>query len=355
MEKIDWIELRQLAVPLSRPYYWSKGVITECAPVLAIASINGRVGAGEGTTVPGYSWETTDTVWEALSLWAASAVGTTPDHAREMLDSMVLKSPFAVTAAEHALAGATDRGPQTGGAVPLIGTVNVAPNEDVCATVEGLVGRGHVTLKVKVGLDPREDARRVIDVVRCAGSGVRIRVDANQAYSLADAKTFASKVEDPQIEAFEQPLPAESLDLMAELRAFTSLPLMLDESVWTDEDIRTASDYCDLVKLRMMKSGGPRHLRRQILLARSLGLDVVVGNGVVTGLGALEEARVHLQVGLNSAGEMNGFLKLKHEVLRESLQVCDGSIVVSPTTSPELDWPRVEELTERSTRLESRS
>ena len=71
------------------------------------------------------------------------------------------------------------------------------------------------------------------------------------------------------------------------------MPLMLDESIGGEEDLRRASGIPNVryVKFKLMKSGSIARLRRLMARAAALGLGVVVGNGVAADIGSSTRRR----------------------------------------------------------------
>ena len=67
--KLDRVELYELNVKLRFRFETSFGVEQELRKVLLVLHSDGLTGYGEGTAnnTPGYSYETVDTVWTALS------------------------------------------------------------------------------------------------------------------------------------------------------------------------------------------------------------------------------------------------------------------------------------------------
>ena len=55
------------------------------------------------------------------------------------------------------------------------------------------------------------------------------------------------------------------------------IPLIVDESVASVDDIPPLADVADGINIKLMKCGGIREARRMIELARSLGLKVMLG------------------------------------------------------------------------------
>ena len=113
--------------------------------------------------------------------------------------------------------------------------------------------------------------------------------------------------------------------------------MMLDEAIWTDADIRRAADSADIIKLKVMKSGGADIALAQARLARELGLGVVIGNGVATEVDAFAEAVVHARAGLTMPAEFNGFAKQARSPVRKPFSLAHGGLDISACEAPELD------------------
>lgn len=89
------------------------------------------------------------------------------------------------------------------------------------------------------------------------GPGVRIRVDANEAWDLKTAKRTVAELEPFEIELAEQPVAG--LEAMAELAASTSIPLAADEGVTSTEEAERAAALgaCAYTGVKLSKVGGP--------------------------------------------------------------------------------------------------
>lgn len=162
--------------------------------------------------------------------------------------------------------------------------------------------------KIKVGLDPT-DVDRVIRIQQAGGAALRIRIDANQAW---DVTTTVSTVEAWQragvnLDFVEQPLPAHDVRGHAELRRRLSVPIMLDESVFTVHDLQRAVDLeaADLVNIKLAKCGGivpGLEIARQ---ARAAGLGVMVGSMMESELGVAAAAAFAAVVAPDQANDLD--------------------------------------------------
>jgi L-alanine-DL-glutamate epimerase-like enolase superfamily enzyme len=104
---------------------------------------------------------------------------------------------------------------------------------------------------------------------------------------------------------------------------------MLDESIEHENDVVRASRVPGVryVKFKLMKAGSIARLQRGVDLAISLGLGVIVGNGVAGDLGCLHEAWA-VADRLTLPGEMNGFLKPVESLLAQPLRVSEGALAL---------------------------
>jgi hypothetical protein len=107
--------------------------------------------------------------------------------------------------------------------------------------VERRLADGFRTFKIKVGKSIEEDVRRVKLIQQAIGGRATMRLDANRAYSEADACRFASSLDPSGIELFEQPCPAEDWDANAKVASVSPVPVMLDEPICDLNDVKRAS------------------------------------------------------------------------------------------------------------------
>nr|WP_280801333.1 dipeptide epimerase [Arthrobacter pigmenti] len=135
---------------------------------------------------------------------------------------------------------------------------------------------------IKVKLDANGDPLARMRAVReAAGPQVRLRVDANQAFTAEDAVRIITTLEDADlgIEVIEQPVRSDSLEDLAYVTRRVGIPIMADESVWTVDDLHKLIDLqaADLVNIKLAKSGGIFVATQLARLASSAGLGMLVG------------------------------------------------------------------------------
>lgn len=148
------------------------------------------------------------------------------------------------------------------------------------------VAEGALTIKCKTGLDPVRDVELVRRLRELVGPGIRIRVDANEAYShVAEAVRATRAQEEYDIMLCEQPVAgAEGLAAVAQR---IGTPVMADESAWTVEDIRELVELgaAEYFSCYVTKPGGLFRARQQAETARRLGMMCDIGGSIETGIG----------------------------------------------------------------------
>ncbi|MEJ2581978.1 MAG: dipeptide epimerase [Acidobacteriota bacterium] len=143
-------------------------------------------------------------------------------------------------------------------------------------------------LKVKLGSD---DDRHVLETVRRL-TDRPVRVDANEGWTLEDALERLEWLQEMGVEFVEQPLPADQLDEMRELKQQSPLPLIADESVGRAEDVPRLADAFDGINIKLMKCGGLGEALRMIHVARAHGMQVMLGCMVESSMAVTAAAHI---------------------------------------------------------------
>ncbi|MET7987652.1 MULTISPECIES: enolase C-terminal domain-like protein [unclassified Streptomyces] len=171
-------------------------------------------------------------------------------------------------------------GPATGGAAPAA-ALPVSQVLDLSITAEEfLATRGPFHfVKIKASEDIERDARSVREVRAHVGDGVPVMVDANMSWSEDTALPHAWRLRDAGADYVEEPLPKGSWAALSDLRRRAGLKIMLDESLCTPEDARTAVEAgaCDAFNIRVAKNGGPLRAARLVEHARRHGIAFQIG------------------------------------------------------------------------------
>lgn len=129
-------------------------------------------------------------------------------------------------------------------------------------------------LKVKLG---RETDKEMVETIRTV-TDKPLCVDVNQGWK---DKEFALEMvhwlKERGVVFVEQPMPKSWFEEHAWLTERSPLPIMGDEAIQRLEDVKKAQGAYSGINIKLMKSTGMREAHKMILLARSLGLKVMIG------------------------------------------------------------------------------
>lgn len=161
-------------------------------------------------------------------------------------------------------------------------TIGIAPLPEMAAQTKKALERGHSILKVKLGTAQDE---AILAALREVAPDVTLRVDANAAWTLPQARRMLDVLSEYRAELLEQPLPAGDLSGHASLRRGARLPIIADESLHSVGSLSALAEAFDGVNLKIAKLGGPLQALRALELARLQGLSVMMGCMIESSLG----------------------------------------------------------------------
>jgi L-alanine-DL-glutamate epimerase-like enolase superfamily enzyme len=214
------------------------------------------------------------------------------------------------------LLGLADRTP------PTSYTIGIDSIEGTAERARRAAEAGYRRLKVKLGgaadLERLEAIRAVCDLP--------LRVDANEGWTVAEARDLLPALVGLNVELIEQPFPAAERDAFRELRAVAGgIPLVVDEGCHTLRDVADVAGYADGVNLKLAKTGGIREAVRMIHAARALGLVVMLGCMIESSLGISAAGQF---ASLCDFVDLDGHLLISDDPC-EGLTLEDGRIVLS--------------------------
>ena len=137
-------------------------------------------------------------------------------------------------------------------------------------------------LKLKLGGGDGLDVERV-RAVRGV-TDLPLQVDVNEWWTLDEALDACGELAALGVEYVEQPL-REGDRGGAELRRRAPLPIYVDEDCHTLADVAACREVAHGINIKLAKSGGIREAIRMAHAARALGLGVMLGCMVESGLG----------------------------------------------------------------------
>ena len=162
------------------------------------------------------------------------------------------------------------------------------------------IAEGFEVLKLKVGMAPVEHELAMLRRLSAdLPAGIALRLDANRAWNMADARRFIAGMAGLPLDMLEEPLAQPGLTGLATLQAQTAIPLALDESLpdLNLERVLSAAPVQRLV-LKPMLLGGLQIALETAQRARKAGMACVVTTSVDSAAGTL--AALHLAAALNN-------------------------------------------------------
>jgi L-Ala-D/L-Glu epimerase / N-acetyl-D-glutamate racemase len=144
-------------------------------------------------------------------------------------------------------------------------------------------------LKLKLGARDGRDVERV-HAVRSV-TDVPLQVDVNEYWTLDEALESLPQLAELGVEYCEQPLPAGDVG-GAQLKGQSPIPIYLDEDCHRLGDVAACADRAHGINIKLAKSGGIREAVRMANAARALGLGVMLGCMIESGLGISAGAQV---------------------------------------------------------------
>jgi L-alanine-DL-glutamate epimerase-like enolase superfamily enzyme len=183
------------------------------------------------------------------------------------------------------------------------------------------------SLKLKLGGRDGRDVERV-QAVRSVWPGP-LRVDVNEYWTLDEALESIAQLEELGVDYVEQPLPADD-PAGVELKERSPLPIYVDEDCHTLDDVAGCARRSHGINIKLAKSGGIREAIRMAHTARALGLGVMLGCMVESGLGIAAGASI---ASLCDHVDLDGNLLIAEDPW-PGVELVDG--VQLPSSSPGL-------------------
>jgi L-alanine-DL-glutamate epimerase-like enolase superfamily enzyme len=156
------------------------------------------------------------------------------------------------------------------------GSLALGP-EELAAEARELLAAGYAGYKLRVGgPDLDRDVERVRAVAAAIDPGAKLMVDANQAWTRAEAGAFAGRLEDLELTFFEEPIDAEDLEGLAALTASAPMPIAAGESNYGPRRFADllAGGCLDVLQPDLMRCGGISGYLEILAAAAAAGLPV---------------------------------------------------------------------------------
>jgi O-succinylbenzoate synthase len=347
--RIEQVELRQVAMRLLAPFETSFGVEQDRACIVVAMRAGGLTGYGECVAAlePGYCYETTTTAWHILRDFLVPAV-----IGQEMADipsliaryARVRGHPLAKAGLEMAAWDILGQAQGKSLAQMLEGVrdrVEVGVSVGIQPTTEALVervgryiaeGYARIKIKIKPGRD-LADAR----AVRAAFPNMRLQVDANSAYQLADAPLF-QQMDDLNLLLIEQPLAEDDIYDHSKLQPLLRTAICLDESILSADHARAAIELgaCRIINIKAGRVSGLLEAQKIHDLCHERGVPVWCGGMLETNIGRASNIALASLPGFTLPGDISASSRYYFEDIADPPFVLNPDSTISVPTAPGL-------------------
>jgi len=326
---------RTVRLQLAETFVISRSAQNEAELVDVEIEHDGVVGVGEAAPIERYDESANSAL--AYIEEQGDALGDEPFALDEILDRLP-REQFAARAAIDAalhdlqgkltglpvwrLLGLRRAGP------PTSWTIWLGDPDDMARRAEKVVAEGRFRrLKLKLGAGDGLDVERVRAVRRVAQ--MPLQVDVNEAWTMDEALDALPQLAEAGVQYCEQPLPAGDTGA-PELKRRSPVPIFVDEDCHTLSDVARCSERAHGINIKLAKSGGIREGVRMAHAARALGVGVMLGCMVESGLGIAAGAQM---ASLCDHVDLDGNLLLAEDPW-PGIELCDG--VQLPSEQPGL-------------------
>ena len=339
---IENFEIFPMKIPLKTPFVISAGAQDDYEGVLVkLTADDGTVGWGEASPSERVTGETVETVVNVLDKKIKPKLmgedGMSLNRNLKLIDLAIQDNSSARTAVDIALHDLFTKSTHIqlkdfiGGfrdEIETCFTVVIGSVEKSVEDARRLVEEEKFKiLKVKIGVNPEEDIARIKAIREAVGDEPRIRVDANEGYSVETAITTLNELQQYDIEFIEQPVAADDLEGMAKVRDKVEIPIMADESVREPEDVSQIIEHqcADMINIKLMKAGGIHNGLKIASMAAEAGMVCQIGCFIETSIGIAAATHVALAVENIKFADLDGHLFLKEDVVGD-FQLTHGGI-----------------------------
>ena len=362
--RIDGIILREVHMPLVRPFQTSFGITKNRRILLVEVRSEGLIGWGECTAGerPHFSSESTDTAWQVIvDELGPILAAADPDHGGSCprLFDIVRGHPMAKAALENAswdieaqregtslsrlIGGVRDRIPC---GVSLGIQKSITELMDIIER-ELAAGYQRIKLKCKPGWDVE-----VCEKVRSQWPDIMLSCDANSAYKLRDADHLAS-FDNFDLLMVEQPLWHDDFYYHSMLQKRMATPICLDESIRNRRDALAAIEMesCRIINIKLGRVGGFSEAIAVHNAAQEKGIPVWCGGMLESGVGRSHNIALSTLENFRLPGDVSASCRYwTEDIIEPEVTVTsEGEIMISdsPGRGYEVRTDLVEKLTVR--------
>ncbi|MEO1994714.1 MAG: mandelate racemase/muconate lactonizing enzyme family protein [Planctomycetaceae bacterium] len=211
------------------------------------------------------------------------------------------------------------------------------------------LARGHDCFYLKVGVNRAAETRMLRAIRDTIGPEKRIRIDANQAWSVAEARSILTEWHAAfDIDFVEAPVRINPLENMLELRRSVPMAVCANEGLWTSDDAyRLLKSRCaDVLCFSSYWVGTLRSFHTLCHAAHLEGLQVCKHTHGELGLAAAAGQHLLLNIPNACDGAQQTAAMIEDDILTERIPIADGAtwaVIDAPGLGVSVDETKVKQ------------
>ncbi len=330
--KITAIELYSIHLPLHVPFVVSYHTYNYMPSVIVkMETDEGIIGYGEGVADEHVTGESNESVFHILKHTLAPVlIGKNPmeiEKIHDLMNKSIYGSPTAKAAIDIACFDIMGKklnqpvyqliGGRYHDEFPITHVLSIAEPEEMATEAAEMIKKGYRSFKMKVGTDVRKDVKRISAVRAEVGEDIAIRVDVNQGWKNSATTLVAlNQLQDCDLDWIEQPVVADDLNGMVEIKAKTTIPLMIDEGLKGQREMLEIiqKNAAHKVNIKLMKCGGIYPAVKLAHQAELGGLECQIGSMVESSIGSAAGFHAAFSKKVITSVELTGPLKFSKDV-----------------------------------------
>jgi L-alanine-DL-glutamate epimerase-like enolase superfamily enzyme len=330
---------------LTKPYTIAYNTFTDVSlAFLEVELANGIIGYGSGSPAEEVVGETTaTTVINLQSEFVQNFVGLDIRHFQQIIFESNLQFPHlpgTIAAIDIALHDAfckfigvsvNDWYGKKIKALPTSVTIGIKGVEESVEEAEAYKKMGFRVIKVKTGLDVKEDIDRVLTLNKKFGNHFIIRVDANQGYTLTELNQFIAATKSQGLELIEQPL---KVGMEKELLSLSSLERKL---LCGDESLKdaaaalkfAATENFGIYNIKLMKCGGIMGAKEIATIAQNANIELFWGCNDESIISITAALHIAYSCANTKYIDLDGSLDLAEDLVTGGFEIKDGYMYIN--------------------------
>ena len=316
IENIESVELFIVRLPLVSPFETSFSVQTHREALLLRVRQGSFYGWGECVcgSDPFYSYETNETAHHIIRDYLAPLLFTMNNFTiEEVLDRFkrVRGHKMAKAAVENSLLDLLSRIRNIplyrligGQSKPIPSGISIGikeKNDELLKSIQDAVDKKYQRIKIKIkkGKDVE-----IVRIIRNAFPDIRLMVDANSDYTLADLNLL-KQLDDFNLMMIEQPLSYDDIYFHSLIQKALKTPICLDESIKSLDHAKTAVNLksCRIINIKQGRVGGMLKAGSVASFCQKEGIHAWSGGMLETGIGRAFNMHLQTLAGFDLPGD----------------------------------------------------